>query len=66
MFTLSLHEYRILQICMQERGIEPGNYNAALQTILSEWKALKEQVHHPVLIAVPGDMLPKNRTQGEE
>jgi hypothetical protein len=66
MFTLSLSEYRILQICMQERGLDPGSYDAALQTILSEWKALKDQVHHPVLIAVPADMLPKSARHGEE
>lgn len=66
MFTLSLREYRILQICMEERGLEPGSYNAALQTILSEWRALKDQVHHPVLMAVPVEKLPKTSKRGEE
>jgi hypothetical protein len=65
-FTLSLSEYRILQICMEERGLGPGSYNAALQTILREWKVLKERQHRPALISVPADMLPSKYTLGEE
>jgi hypothetical protein len=65
-FTLTLGEYRIIQLCMQERGLGPGNYNAALQTILAEWKALRDQPHHPVLMVVPADMLPKDEGGGEK
>jgi hypothetical protein len=59
MFTLSHSSYSILQKCVRDKHLGASSYDAALQLILQEWKLMKDQQHHPVLIAVPADMLPK-------
>jgi hypothetical protein len=61
-FLLSLKDFRILQICLEDLGLEPGSYSQALQTILREWKAFKDQGHH----AVASEMPPKTGEGGAE
>ena len=66
-FTLTHGSYSILQKCVQERHLGVNGYDEALQLILQEWKQMKDRQHHPVLMAVPADMLPRqDQPKGNE
>lgn len=66
-FTLTHGSYSILLKCLRERHLGMDNYDDALQLILREWKQMKDQQHHPVLIAVPSDLLsPQDPSREQE
>ena len=65
-FILEHSDFYIICKCAHEKGLGDKNYSAALRLILREWKAWHDRQHHPVLIAVPPDMLPSQYQPDEE
>lgn len=65
-FALTSADYSIINKCAAERGLGKHAHSAALRLILREWKTWKDRQHHPVLIAIPPDMLPSRYLPDEE